>query len=444
MTTFAPAAAAPAPSIAVPAPVDAPFPLRDGAHDFDFLHGTWRIHNRRLRRPLSGSCEWYEFEGRAVERPLWDGQGNLEEYEATLPDGTPIRGLALRLYDPVARRWTIHWSSSTTGRLDPAMSGTFRDGVGEFIGHEDFQGRMVLVRFLWTHSGPDAPRWEQAFSADAGRSWETNWTMDFTRIPESADTPSWEMTDAGADSDAAPCCEVIELRQYRLHPGQRDTLIGIFEREFIETQEAAGMTVMAQFRDLDRPDVFTWFRGYPDMPARAEALAAFYDGPVWAEHRDAANATMISSDDVLLLRPARPGSGLVPGGRAPAGATEIPPGVVVATIYSLARPASEGFTEFFERAMAPRLAASGAHPLAMLETEPSANNFPRHPVREGEHVFVWLARFADLDAAERAAETLARDPVWAAEVRPALEAHLVAPAEVLRLAPTPRSREIQS
>lgn len=162
-------------------PAHAPAPPRDGLHDFDFLHGTWRIHNRRLRRPLAGSAEWYEFEGRSVERPLWDGQANLEEYEGTLPDGTRLRGLALRLYDPEAKRWTIHWSGSASGTLTPAMTGAFRDGLGEFFSHEEFQGRMVLVRFHWTRSGPDAARWEQAFSADGGRSWETNWIMDFTR-----------------------------------------------------------------------------------------------------------------------------------------------------------------------------------------------------------------------------------------------------------------------
>jgi hypothetical protein len=154
---------------------------RDGAHDFDFLHGTWAIHNRRLRRPLSGSAEWYEFAGRSVERPLWGGQGNLEEYEGTLPDGSRLRGLALRLYDPAARRWTIHWATAANGRLDPPMTGTFRDGVGVFYSHEDYEGRMILVRFHWTTSGPDLARWEQAFSADGGATWETNWIMEFSR-----------------------------------------------------------------------------------------------------------------------------------------------------------------------------------------------------------------------------------------------------------------------
>ncbi|MGI8546695.1 MAG: hypothetical protein ACR2M1_05070 [Gemmatimonadaceae bacterium] len=165
----------------VPVAIPAPPPVHDGTHDFDFIHGAWHIHNRRLRHPLTGSTEWYEFEGDSVERPLWDGRANLEEYEAVLPEGIRIQGLALRLYEPKTRRWTIHWSSSATGTLDPPMTGIFHDGVGEFYSHEDYQGRMIIVRFDWRSVDRNAARWEQAFSADGGKTWETNWIMDFTR-----------------------------------------------------------------------------------------------------------------------------------------------------------------------------------------------------------------------------------------------------------------------
>lgn len=239
------------------------------------------------------------------------------------------------------------------------------------------------------------------------------------------------------------CCPVVELRRYTLHPGRRDTLIDLFDRRFVEEQEAAGMRIIAQFRDLDRPDVFTWLRGFPDMPSRAASLGAFYGGPVWAAHRDAANATMVDSDNVLLLRPVSPGSGFALGGRAPAGATAIPSGLVVATVYTLAPPDAGGFAAFFEHTVVPRLAASGARPFAVFETEPSANDFPRLPVREGEHAFVWFARFADVAAYERHLAALERDRRWTGETRPALERRLASPAEVLRLAPTARSRTIR-
>jgi hypothetical protein len=118
-------------------------------------------------------------------------------------------------------------------------------------------------------------------------------------------------------SCAATFCPIVELRQYTLHPGKRNILIELFEREFIETQEAAGMTLIGQFRDLDDPDRFVWLRGFADMPSRALALAAFYGGPAWQTHRDVANATMIDSDNVLLLRPLDVPAGFIsdPGNR---------------------------------------------------------------------------------------------------------------------------------
>ena len=153
---------------------------RDGTHDFDFVEGRWRVHHRRLRRPLTGSSEWYEFEGSAVERTLWDGRGNLEEVEAELPTGR-LRAVALRLYNPISRQWSIHWSNSDRGTLDRPMIGEFHDGRGEFYCQDEHEGRAVLQRFIWTSITPDACRWEQAFSTDGGSSWETNWVMEFTR-----------------------------------------------------------------------------------------------------------------------------------------------------------------------------------------------------------------------------------------------------------------------
>jgi hypothetical protein len=243
-----------------------------------------------------------------------------------------------------------------------------------------------------------------------------------------------------AASAQEPCCPVVELREYTLKPGGREPLIGLFDREFLETQEAVGMHVIAQFRDLDRPDRFVWLRGFADMPARARALGAFYGGPVWKAHGPAANATMIDSDNVLLLRSARAGSGYPLGERAPAGATAVPPGVVVATIYSLPRLAAGAFSEFFETRLSPRLAGAGARVIAAFETEPSPNTFPRLPVREDAQVFVWFARFADLAAYERSVAALAADPEWTETVRPALDARLAAPPQVLRLTFTARSR----
>ena len=161
--------------------IPSPAPLRDGAHDFDFLHGRWRVHNRRLKEPLAGSAEWYDFAGTNIERPLWDGQANFEEYEAEAPSGR-IRAVALRLYNHKSKQWTIHWSNSAFGTLDAPMTGSFQDGRGEFYNQEEFGGRSIFVRFIWTPGDANRCRWEQAFSADGGKSWETNWIMELTRM----------------------------------------------------------------------------------------------------------------------------------------------------------------------------------------------------------------------------------------------------------------------
>src|SRR5262245_58537887 len=126
---------------------------------------------------------------------------------------------------------------------------------------------------------------------------------------------------------------VVELRHYRLHSRARETLIDLFDREFVETQEPVGIAVIGQFRDLDDADSFVWLRGFRDMPSRAKALAAFYGDPVWGRHREDANRTMINSDNVLLLRLARQGSGFaLPERRPDVHARTLPPGLVIATV----------------------------------------------------------------------------------------------------------------
>jgi quinol monooxygenase YgiN len=239
-----------------------------------------------------------------------------------------------------------------------------------------------------------------------------------------------------------PCCPIVELRQYTLYPGKRDVLIDLFDRAFIESQEAVGIRVIGQFRDLDNPNRFVWLRGFRDMPSRAQALEDFYGGPVWKAHRDAANATMIDSDNVLLLRPARPASGfsLQSSDRPPPGTNEVAKGLVVATIYYLAAPASADLVDFFEYTVTPLLTDSGAWVLAAFVTEESANTFPALPVRAGEHVLVWFARFRDQAAYEQHVTALARSQRWSGAVSEGLASRLKAAPEVLKLAPTTRSQ----
>ncbi|KOF13743.1 hypothetical protein AC244_29720 [Ensifer adhaerens] len=234
---------------------------------------------------------------------------------------------------------------------------------------------------------------------------------------------------------------IIELRRYRLHPGARETLIDLFDREFIESQEAQGMSVIGQFRDLDDPNSFVWLRGFDDMPSRAAALNAFYTGPVWAAHRDEANGTMVNSDNVLLLRPASPDVGFAPVRvtRPAPGAADLQRGLVVATICYLAPRTEDEFAGFFEAVVKPHLEQASATVLAALVTERNPNTFPRLPVREGETVFVWFSSFPSLAAYETHVAELARSETWATEVVSQMERRMWRQSEVSRLAPTARS-----
>lgn len=240
---------------------------------------------------------------------------------------------------------------------------------------------------------------------------------------------------------------VVELRQYTLKPGKRDALIDIFDGKLIEGQEEAGMTIIGQFRDLDRPDMFVWLRGFDGMDARKDALSAFYGGPVWAAHRDAANATMIDSDDVLLLKPAWPGAGFDLSGAPRAGLiTDEKPsrdkplaGIVVIQIHQLRLDTDAGFVSRFGAEMVQLTTTYGARPLAAFVTEHAENSFPRLPVRLGENVFINVIGFDSAQAHARHEAALAGSPAWSLFRRQGQQV-LTGPAVTLRLSPTPRSR----
>lgn len=162
----------------------APASPRDGQAAFDFLFGTWTIRNRRLSQCLVGSTSWYEFAATATTRPIWGGAANVEEWDGTAPSGR-IQGAALRLYNPATRQWSISWASRSQAAIDPPVVGSFHGGRGEFFARNTYQGRPIRERVIWTVIDRDACRWEQAFSADDGTTWETNWIMEFARIAPS-------------------------------------------------------------------------------------------------------------------------------------------------------------------------------------------------------------------------------------------------------------------
>jgi len=214
-------------------------------------------------------------------------------------------------------------------------------------------------------------------------------------------------------------CTVYELRQYTLHPGTREAFTTLFETHLLDTQDATGMHVLGQFRDLDRPDAFVWMRGFADMEQRRESLTAFYTGPVWRAHAAEANAMMIDSDDVHLLEPAEAGPllGEHIGPRPPLGSTSYGTAEFDVVICPL-RP--EDTSKYLDR----HRQQSGGHPLPPLQTLHAANTFPGLPVHEDVHVALTITRY------DNAAPATADDQP---------DALAAGPVQRLRLTPTPRS-----
>jgi hypothetical protein len=237
-----------------------------------------------------------------------------------------------------------------------------------------------------------------------------------------------------------PHTPIVELRQYTLHPGRRDELIELFEREFIESQEALGMQVIGQFTDLNDSDKFVWLRGFTDMEARKKGLQDFYFGPVWQQYKNQANDTMLDSDNVLLLHEARPGKGFsVAAEKRASHDTKVKQeGIFIATIYYLKQSPDEEFLAFFEQQVMPQLAEADIPVLASYITERSENSFPRLPVRAGENVFVWFSSSANTIEHAIKVKRLSEMKSWGNGK--ALNTYLAKSPELLILLPTPRSQ----
>lgn len=241
-------------------------------------------------------------------------------------------------------------------------------------------------------------------------------------------------------SPSPPPHPVLELRQYKIVDGKRDTLIRLFEQNFVESQEADGMHLVGQFRDLRDPDRFTWMRSFPSMAVRAKALGAFYFGPVWQAHRDEANPLLDDNDNVFLLRPAWEGANFPASPQRPGpGATVRGNNVIVATIVYLWKEPSQGFAARFRENIAPLYTRAGLPVIACFIPEKEPNNFPRLHVREGERVLIWFTRVSRAEDFQKAMRRLKQDPVWRSSAEPLLKDAEERPPQHLFLQPTPRS-----
>jgi hypothetical protein len=403
---------------ALAAGAEAAEPPADGARGFDFWMGSWKIHNRRLRERLEGSSTWDEFEATCVARPLLGGVGNEDTYRTAFAGG--FTGMSFRFYDRKAGLWSIYWADSRKGVLDPPVKGAFKGDVGVFEGDDVLEGRPIRVRFTWSGVTTKTPRWEQAFSADGGKTWETNWVMDMTRD----------------DAVTAKEFPVVEIRRYEITPGERERFALYFDAYVPEAFEQIGFVALGQFRERRHETGFTWMRGFPSYDARAEMTSEFYGGPLWRELAAKFNDRLVDVGNVLLLRPLAPGRGIaaLPVVDAAAGG-ETPPGVVALQIFSprpgeldaTARQAEEAFTAY---------RAAGAREAGVLVSLEAANNYPRLPIREDGPFLVWVGVVKDDATFDTQLAPLVER--WAATL--SAQGHLRSLPELVVLDPTRRSR----
>lgn len=154
--------------------------LRDGSHDFDFNIGTWKTNIKRLKDPLSGTTAWINMEGTVTVRKVWGGKASLEEIEVNSPGRW--EGATLFLYNPTSRQWSQNFVSADDGTLETPTIGSFKNGVGELYAHDTYKGRHVLVKGTWSHIQPNSHQYEEAYSADGGKTWETYFSASLTRL----------------------------------------------------------------------------------------------------------------------------------------------------------------------------------------------------------------------------------------------------------------------
>jgi hypothetical protein len=148
---------------------------------FDFFMGHWQVRHRRLKARLAGCRDWEEFTGTTIAQSILGGQGNIDDNLIALLGGA-YRAVTLRAFDAPSATWSIWWLDSRHPRaLDTPLVGRFDNGIGTFYADDRLGGKPIRIRFLWTQTRSSAPRWEQAFSADDGQTWEINWTMQFER-----------------------------------------------------------------------------------------------------------------------------------------------------------------------------------------------------------------------------------------------------------------------
>ncbi|HYC27561.1 MAG TPA: hypothetical protein VEB42_02080, partial [Chitinophagaceae bacterium] len=256
--------------------------------------------------------------------------------------------------------------------LDVPVVGSFENNTGYFYAKDNFEGKPVLIQFKWDATDPGRPVWSQAFSMDKGETWEWNWFMYFSK-----------------DRDIS----VLEIRNYLLKPGARETFIKYFQDNFIESQNQLGGYVLGQYRVKGFEDNFCWFRGYADMASRSKYLPAFYHGFFWKERRSVANSMLLNNDNVYLLKP------VAPGGSVKFKIAHT--GITVIDLY-IANGKLDKLIDAYFRKCIPVLEANGITDYSVWTSELTGNDFPALPVFQDKNLMVTITFYKDeLEYAEK-------------------------------------------
>lgn len=413
-------------------------PARDGSHDFDFLPGTWQLVPNN---PEGGPS----LLGRALVRRSDDGALTME-WNAT-QNGSSGRGVRedqfsgsmTMSYDSASAQWTIRESETGSTAVATSAIGHFENGMGSFYGRRTDVGRTVLVRLTWAIWGLGRARFERAFSADGGTSWETNRILQL----------SLESTGSARRSVLhATCCQRLEVAWYSVPEGKEQNLVDLFHREAFATGDSVPVQDAALLRSLDQPATFALMRGFEWSNAPRD----FYEGPLWGAHRAVIQHAGIRVDSVYELRPELRRPGFVLGDRPSASSPSRAPGIVVATVFRLdwRNPGYHYFPAYFVQYIAPRIMATGARLLAAFATDDwqladwtgqaMATTVPSRPVPHQRLAFVAFTWFADTVAYARHREALARDAFWRETIMPELDRFIASPLSTWRVVPVGRSR----
>lgn len=337
--------------------------------DFDFLIGRWVIQNRKLKTRLNHCNEWDTFEATGTLRKVLHGRGNIDDFIAAF-DGKPFEGIALRIFDPQTKLWSIHWSDTNRGTLDKPVVGSFDGNIGRFYSRDMYEGKDIVVMFQWDKTNSAEPVWSQAFSDDNGKTWEWNWYMYFSRPPQQVtfQTP----------------IRVLELRNYLMQPNMTERFVQYFSDHFIGTQHAQGAMVPGIFTVQGEDDRFFWMRGFGDMASRLSFLQNFYGGAVWKGYGKEANRMMIDSDQVHLLRPWENGQedGLGDSRYA----------FVVIDYYHARAGQRDALLQVLTQVYSPKMKEQSV-PVSLWVSEMQTNDFPRLPVIQEKDLVVVISLF---------------------------------------------------